>query len=165
VFAVGPSGGLAAAPVVNADPDNVPFAISYDAGGHLVIAEAGPNSVASFTVKPNGTVALTDRAATGQTATCWIVADGSAFYASNAGSGTLSGYRDGGNGTLVPLGNTAADAGTTDAAVSADGQYLYARAGAKGIVDEYRVNPGGSLTAIGSVTVPAAVAAMGIAAS
>jgi DNA-binding beta-propeller fold protein YncE len=165
VFTVGPSGGLSPAPVVNADPGNVPFAISFDAGGHLVIAEAGANAVASFTIKPDGTVALVDRAATGQTATCWIVADGSTFYASNAGSGTLSGLSDGGSGTLQPLGNTAADAGTTDAAVSADGHYLYARAGAQGIVDEYRVNPDGSLTSIGSVTVPGAVGGEGIAAS
>ena len=165
VFSVGPLGGVSAKPVVNADQANVPFGVSFDAGGHLAVAEAGPNAVATFTVNPDGTVTLAERAATGQAGTCWIVSDGSAFYASNAGSGTLSGYGDDGSGALRPLGTTATGAGTVDAAVSPDGQYLYVQAGANGVVDEYRLNPGGSLTAIGSVTVPGAVGGEGIAAS
>jgi DNA-binding beta-propeller fold protein YncE len=61
VFAVGP-GGLSAKPVVNADPGNVPFAVSFDAGGHLAVAEAGANAVATFTVRPDGTLGLIDPA-------------------------------------------------------------------------------------------------------
>jgi DNA-binding beta-propeller fold protein YncE len=164
VFAVGP-GGLSAKPAVNADPGNVPFGITFDAGGHLAVAEAGDNAVATFTINPDRTLTLAGRVATGQAATCWIASDGTEFYASNAGSGTLSGYGDDGSGSLQPLGTTATDAGTVDAAASSDGQYLYVQTGAKGIVDEYRVNPGGSLTAIGSVTVPSAAGGEGIAAS
>jgi hypothetical protein len=144
VFSVNFLGGLSAKPVVNADPGAVPFAVSFDAGGHLAVA---------------------DRVATGQSATCWIAPAGTAFYASNAGSGTLSGYTDNGSGTLQPLGNTSTDPGTVDAAASSGGQYLYAQTGGQGIVDEYRVNAGGSLTEIGSVTVPGAVGGEGIAAS
>lgn len=165
VFAVTAFGGLSVKPVVNADPGNVPFAVSFDAGGHLAVVEAGPNAVATFTMHADGTLSLVDRAATGQAAACWIVADGTAFYTSNAGSGTLTGYRDTGSGELQPLGNTATDAGTVDATATPDGQYLYARAGANGIVDEYRVGSGGALTPIGSVTVPAAAGGEGIAAS
>jgi len=165
VFAVGFLGGLSAAPVVNADPGNVPFGVTFDAGGHLAVAEAGDNAVATFTVNANGTLTLADRAATGQAATCWIASDGSLFYASNAGSGTLSGYADDGSGTLQPAGTTATDPGTVDAAFSPDGRYLYAETAANGIVDEFRVGPAGSLTEIGSVTVPGAVGAEGIAAS
>jgi 6-phosphogluconolactonase (cycloisomerase 2 family) len=165
VFTVGFLGGLSAAPVVNADPGNVPFGITFDAGGHLVVAEAGDNAVATFTVNAGGTLTLADRAATGQAATCWIASDGSLFYASNAGSGTLSGYADNGSGTLQAAGTTATDPGTVDAAFSPDGRYLYAETGANGIVDEFRVGPAGALTEIGSVTVPGAVGAEGIAAS
>ena len=150
---------------MNADPGNVPFAVNFDDGGHLVVAEAGPSAVATFTIKPDGALALVDRVATGQQATCWVAADGSTFYASNAGSGTLSGYGDDGSGQLRPLGTTATGAGTVDAAASADGQYLYAQTGANGIVDEYRSSPAGALTPIGSVTVPDAVGGEGIAAS
>jgi hypothetical protein len=144
---------------------NVPFGITFDAGGHPVVAEAGNNAVAAFTINPDGTLTLGDRAATGQAATCWIAQDGSLFYASNAGSGTLSGHSDAGSGTLLSLGTTATDAGTVDATSSSDGQYLYAETGANGIVDEYHVGPGGSLTEIGSVTVSGAVGGEGIAAS
>jgi 6-phosphogluconolactonase (cycloisomerase 2 family) len=165
VFAVSPLGAPSARPVVNADPGNVPFAVTFDAGGHLVVAEAGPNAVATFTINHDGTVTLAGRAATGQAATCWIAADGTAFYASNAGSGTLSGYRDDGSGTLQAAGTTATGPGTVDAAVSGGGRFLYVQAGATGAVDEFRVNPGGSLTSIGSVTVPGAVGGEGIAAS
>ena len=97
MFTVGLSGGLPAAPVITADPGNVPFGITFDAGGHLVAAEAGDNAVATFTVNPDGTLTPAGRAATGQAATCWVARDGSVFYASNAGSGTLSGCGDDGS--------------------------------------------------------------------
>jgi 6-phosphogluconolactonase (cycloisomerase 2 family) len=165
VFPVAPSGGLPARPAVTADPGNVPFAVAFDAGGHLLVAEAGDNAIAAFAVHPGGTLTLADRAPTGQQATCWITSNGSLLYASNAGSGTLSGYGDPGSGALRPLGTTTAGAGTVDATFSRAGQYLYAETGANGIVDEFRVGPGGSLTEISSVTVPGAVGAEGIAAS
>ncbi len=165
VFGVTAFGGLSAAPVVNADPGAVPFAVSFDAGGHLAVAEAGPNAVATFTIRADGTLALVDRAATGQAATCWIARDGAVFYASNAGSGSVSGYRDDGSGTLAALGNTATAAGTVDAAAGAGGRYLYVQTGAAGLVDEYRAAPDGALTPIGSVTVPGAAGGEGIAAS
>ena len=79
VFTVGFSGGLPATPRSAADPGNVPFGITFDAGGHLVVAEAGDNAVATFTINPDGTLTLADRAATGQAATCWIARDGSVF--------------------------------------------------------------------------------------
>ena len=162
VFAVNVFGGLSAQPVVNADPGAVPFAVSFDAGGHLAVAEAGTNAVATFTINHDGTLTLVDRAGTGQAATCWIVGSGSSFYASNAGSASLSGYHDDGDGTLSALGNTATDAGTVDAAASSDGRYLYAQAGANGVVDEYRIGSDGALTPIGSVTVPGAAGGEGI---
>ena len=165
VFSVGPFGGLSAAPVVNADPGNVPFGITFDAGGHLVVAETGINAIATFTVNRSGTLTLDSRAATGQAATCWVAGQGALFYASNAGSGTVSGYRDDGSGALQALGNTATDAGTVDAAFAPGGRHLYVETGMAGIVDEFRVAPGGALTEIGSVTVPDAIGAEGIAAS
>ena len=165
VFALTPGGAPSATPVVNADPGAVPFAVSFDAGGHLAVAEAGTNSVATFTVGHDGKLTLISRAATGQLATCWIVRDGSLFYASNAGSASLSGYADFGSGALHALGNTTAAAGTVDAVASPDGRDLYVRGGAAGVVDEFAVHADGSLTEIGSVTVPGAVGGEGIAVS
>lgn len=161
VFAVNRFGGLSPQPVVNPDPGQVPFAVSFDAGGHLVVAEAA-NAVATFAINPDGTLTLVDREPTGQAATCWIVRTGSNFYASNAGSASLSGYRDAGTGTLTALGTTSTDPGTVDAAVSSDARFLYAQTGANGIVDAFRIGAGGSLMQVDATTVPGAVGGEGI---
>ncbi|HEY5989127.1 MAG TPA: beta-propeller fold lactonase family protein [Streptosporangiaceae bacterium] len=165
VFSVDSHGGLSARPVVNSLPDTVPFAFTFDAQAHLVLTEAGPNAVATFSVNGDGTLTPVASAATGQAATCWISGTGSLFYASNAGSASLSGYSDSGDGSLTALGNTATDPGTVDAAISSDGSFLYAQTGANGIVDEFHINSDGSLSAIGSVSVPGSADGEGIAAS
>jgi 6-phosphogluconolactonase (cycloisomerase 2 family) len=164
VFAVDPRGALAAQPVVNPDDGAVPFGVAFDTRGNLAVAEAGTNAVATFTIKRDGTLTLINRSATGQAATCWIVGAGANLYASNAGSASLSGYRDNG-GTLTALGNTSTDAGTVDAATSSDGRYLYVQAGASGAVNGFRINHDGSLTKVASVTVPGAIGGEGMAAS
>ncbi len=165
VFRLNGLRGPSARPVVNVEPDTVPFALTYDAGGHLVVTEAGTNAVATFRLHRNGTLGPITDAATGQAATCWILRVGPHFYASNAGSGNVSGYRDHGDGALAPLGTTATDPGTVDSAASSDGRYVYVQTGANGIVDEYRVGGGGALVALGAVTVPDSVGGEGIAAS
>lgn len=164
VFGVSSRGVPSAEPVVNSEPGTVPFGFTFDAQGHLIVTDAGPNAVATFTINGDGTLTPIALAATGQAATCWISGNGTSFYASNAGSGSLSGYRDSGDGTLSALGNTSTDPGTVDSAI-ANGSFLYVQAGANGTVDEYTINPDGSLSAIGSVTVPGAVGGEGIAAS
>ena len=161
VFTVG-AFGPSASPVVTTVPGEVPFGFEFDAAGHVVVAEAGTNSVASFRVNANGTLTQLASQATGQQATCWIVVDGANAYASNAGSGTLSGFRLGAGGSLTPNGVTPTDAGTVDAATSNDGRFLYVQTGAAGNVDEFRVTSTGSLVRIGSVTVPGAVGGEGI---
>jgi 6-phosphogluconolactonase (cycloisomerase 2 family) len=154
--------GRLRAPVVTSLPGTVPFGFDFDSRGHLVLTEAGPSAVATFGIARNGTLTAHDTAATSQAATCWVVANGSTVYTSNAGSGTLSTFRVGSAGDLTDGGNTATDKGTVDAAVSSDGAYLYAQAGATGAVDAYRIGADGSLTATGSVIVPNGVGGEGI---
>jgi 6-phosphogluconolactonase (cycloisomerase 2 family) len=124
-----------------------------------------PNAVATFSVNGDGTLSPIAEATTGQAATCWISGTGASFYASNAGSASLSGYQDSGDGTLTALGNTTTDPGTVDSAISSDGSFLYAQTGANGIVDEYHINSDGSLSAIGSVAVPGSAGGEGIVSS
>ena len=162
VFHVGRFGLLSPAPVVNSEPGTVPFAISFDRAGHLVIAEAGTNALATFTLHRDGTVALIDAVGSGQAATCWVAPARGFFYASNAGSATVSGYQPAGHGQLTLVGQTATDPGTVDASASAHGRFLYVQTGGNGIVDEYQVNTNGTLTEIGSVTVAGAVGGEGI---
>ena len=163
VFGVGFGGRLSARPVVNAEAGTVPFAISFDQSGHLVIAEAGTNALATFVLSSRGTARLLNEAGTGQAATCWVTPAGPYLFASNAGSANVSGFISSSGGALTLLGSTGTDAGTVDAAAAAG--FLYVQTGANGIVDEFAIGTGGSLTKIGSVTVPGAAGGEGIVAS
>jgi len=162
VFGVGWFGLLTRSPVVNSEPGAVPFAISFDAAGHLVIAEAGTNALATFTLNPGGTVSPVDAVGTGQGATCWVAQAQGFFYASNAGSGSVSQYSDSPSGELALDGKTGADPGSVDASASSGGQFIYVQTGGNEIVDEFNVNTNGSLSEIGSVTVAGAVGGEGI---
>jgi 6-phosphogluconolactonase (cycloisomerase 2 family) len=165
VFAVGQDGRLSSSPVVNSEPGTVPFAISFDRHGDVLIAEAGPNALVTFTLAGDGVLTVEHTALTGQAATCWVARAGQYFYVSNAGSGSVSGYTAGFGGQLTALGNTSTDAGTVDAASTPYGRFLYVQAGGPGAVDEFAVGQGGSLTKIGSVTVAGAAGGEGIVAS
>ncbi len=164
VFGVDAAGRLGA-PTLNALPDTVPFATAFDAFGHLLLTEAGPNAVVSFAVRHSGGLTQLQSLATTQIATCWIVEANGFGYASNAGSGSVTGVSSASDGALALVGQTSTDGGTVDAASSSDGRFLYVQTGAAGIVDEYRTNSNGSLTQIGAITVPHAAGAEGIAAS
>jgi 6-phosphogluconolactonase (cycloisomerase 2 family) len=165
VFSVGPDGRLSASPAVNSLPGDVPFAVAFDQAGHVVLAEAGPNAVATFALSHGGELTQLAVADTGQTATCWVVPAGQYFYASNAGSGSVSGYHVGWSGGLTALGNTSTAAGTVDAASAGYGSFLYVRTGAAGLVDEFAVGASGALTPLGSVAVPGGAGGEGIAAA
>jgi sugar lactone lactonase YvrE len=163
VFSVTSGGTLSSTPVVNSEPEAVPFAVTFDREGHLIVAEAG-GWLASFTLEANGQLAQLDQTATSQAATCWVVAADGHFYASNAGSGTLTSFRSSAGGALLTsLGNTPTDPGTVDAAASPNGQFVYVQTGLNGVVDEFAVGPEGVLTAIGSIEVPGGVGGEGIA--
>jgi 6-phosphogluconolactonase (cycloisomerase 2 family) len=161
VFRVERHGRVSSAPVVNSEPGTVPFAVTFDHRNNLVVTEAGTNSLATYDLHHDGTITLIDRVLTGQAATCWVVGANRQFYASNAGSGTVSRIAAH-HGDLTFLDNTATHAGTVDAAVSANGHYLYVQTGAAGVVDEFRINADGSLVNIGNVTVPNAIGGEGI---
>jgi len=167
VFGVGASGRLSAAPAVNSEPGTVPFAISFDQFGHLVIAEAGTNAVSTFQLASSGTVSLLNRVATGQAATCWVLPVGSFLFASNAGTPSESRIASSPSGQLSLLGNTATGPGAVDAATAAGngGRFLYVQTGGNGGVDEFSVASSGDLTKIGAVVVPGAVGGEGIVAS
>ena len=162
VFSVAPSGLLSATPVVNPEPETVPFAVTFDRDGRLLLAEAG-GFLASFNLETNGTLVQLDQAASNQAATCWLVLVRNHIFTSNAGSGSLTTFQSSNGGTLLSsLGNTATDPGTVDGAASPDGRFIYVQTGLKGIVDEFAVSQSGALTAIGTVEVPGAVGGEGI---
>jgi 6-phosphogluconolactonase (cycloisomerase 2 family) len=165
VFSVGGDGRLSASPTVNSLPGDVPFATAFDQAGNVVLAEAGPSAIATFSLSRGGELTQLAVADTGQQATCWVVRAGQHFYTSNAGSASVSGYNVGQSGALTALGNTATGAGSVDPASTANGRFLYVRTGTAGDIVEFAVGSGGTLTPIGSVTVPGAAGGEGIAAA
>jgi 6-phosphogluconolactonase (cycloisomerase 2 family) len=147
---------------VNVEPGQVPFGVTFDPAGHLVVANAGTNSLATFKLSRSGSVTEIDSVPTTQAATCWVAPAGRFLYASNAGSGTVSDFQEGGFGQLGLLGQTSTDPGTVDASASPDGQFLYVQTGGTGVVDEFHVTSNGGLTELGSVTVPNSAGGEGI---
>ena len=162
VFALGRFGAPAATPVVNALPGAVPFSFVLHGSNQILLTEAGPDAVATFTLDRDGILTQTASAPTGQAATCWIASAGDEIYAANAGSASLSGFHTAADGSLTTVGVTSTDPGAVDVAATADGRYLYAQTGGNGVLDEFRVNADGSLTGIGSQTLPGAVGGEGV---
>lgn len=162
VFGVGWNGRLSAAPVENSEPGTVPFAITFDQAGHLVIGEAGPSAVVTFRLHRDGTITQIDSLANGQPGLCWVTPAGPYFFTGNTASNSTSGYQSSANGQLTLHGFTPTDPGTVDSSATANGRFLYVQTGGNGIVDEFQVNGDGSLNEVGSVTVPGAVGGEGI---
>jgi 6-phosphogluconolactonase (cycloisomerase 2 family) len=162
VFSVAPGGTLSGAPVVNPLPGTVPFAVTFDRQGHLVLAESA-GALAVFQLREDGNIEQLDAVASEQVATCWVVEARGQLYTSNPGSASLSTFGSSHGGQLLTLlGDTKTDGGTVDATATNDGQFLYVQTGAAGIVDEFSVAPKGELTEIGSIAVPGAQGGEGI---
>jgi 6-phosphogluconolactonase (cycloisomerase 2 family) len=165
VFRVTPAGRLAKAPTLTQLPGAVPFAVTFDRHGHLLLSEAGPSALASFELREDGTIAQLDSVLTGGTSSCWVVRAGGRFYASNTGSGSVTGFESSlGGQLLTPISMTSTDAGPVDATVAGGARFLYVQTGGEGIVDEFAIEPDGTLAKIGSVVVPGAAGGEGIAA-
>jgi 6-phosphogluconolactonase (cycloisomerase 2 family) len=155
VFAVRRNGRLGDAPTVNPPAGAVPFAFSFDNAGRLVVVEAGTDSVSTYSISADGTLAVVSGPVTdGQQAACWIAGAGDGnFYVANAGSATLSGFHVDGSGTVSLLPSVATTAGgPIDLVVSPDGRFVYSENGGAGTIDEFAVQPDGSLNPIGQVT-------------
>jgi 6-phosphogluconolactonase (cycloisomerase 2 family) len=165
VFGVWPDGRLSFTPTVNVEANAVPFAVTFDQGGRLIVADAGTNAVSSYHLRHDGTLVSLDTVLTGQKATCWIAQAQGVLFASNAGSADVSTLTQSGHGQLTLTAETDTDPGTVDAVSTPDGRFLYVEAGLNGNVDEFSVASSGALSPLGSVTVPAAAGAEGIVAT
>jgi 6-phosphogluconolactonase (cycloisomerase 2 family) len=146
--------GRVSAPTSNPPAGAVPFAFSFDDAGHLVVVEAGTNSVSTYAFGPGNTLAVVSGPVTdGQSAACWIVRVGSDFYVANAGSSTLSTFSvDAGGAVTLEPGTTPTAGGPIDVVASSDGHFVYSENGGAGTIDEFRVESNGGLTPIGQIT-------------
>jgi 6-phosphogluconolactonase (cycloisomerase 2 family) len=167
-FTVGHDGSPASTHVVTPSPaGSVPFGLSFDALGRLLVAEASGGESSYWVQRDAELTPISSHVVNGQAATCWSVVAQGYLYDANAGSNTITGYSENWRGQLTLLNPTGisatTDAGSIDLAASSDGHYLYQEASAAGAIDEFKVNNDGSLTRIGTVTgLPPVAAGLGI---
>lgn len=153
--------GHAGPPNVFSSAGNVPFGFSFSKRNRLYVSEAGSNSASSYQVYPNGNIeVITAAVPTGQGGVCWLVAtkNGRYAYTTNAGTGTISGFNIGRNGTISLLdedGVTAeAVGGVIDMALSNNSRYLYALSSGAGTILCFQVGPDGQLSLVQEIDLP-----------
>jgi 6-phosphogluconolactonase len=178
-FRVAGDGTLA--PIVS-NPSAGPglFSVLFARNGALLAAETGPaggsnaSAISSYSVSATGAIsAISSSVATLGTATCWLAVtpDGRYVYTANAGTGTVSGFAIGNDGTLAALGGTVlgnfpAGATDIDISISSDGKFLYSLNTGSGSIGVFGINRDGTLDNLGEVSGLAAKAGMnGIAAN
>ena len=145
-----------------ASPVPTPFGFAVGGADRIFVSEAkggaaDAGSVSSYEVSNDGDLAAISSAVpTTETAACWVVLtrDERYAYASNTGSGTLSAYRVGPDGSLQLLnsdgitGTTGAGSKPIDLALSRDSRYLYSLNSGNGTITAFRVEANGSLQAL-----------------
>lgn len=145
--------GVPAAKPTTTASGAVPFALSFDRAGRLLVVDA-TGLATSYRVGRKGALTQVSQVGpTGQQAACWSVVVNGVLYAANAGSNSISTFRVRA-GRLSLLDATAAgtDGGPVDLAASRHGDYLYQLSGAEGTVGVYRIARDGSLTRIATTT-------------
>lgn len=154
-YTVGRDGRLSG-PIAHPSAGPVPFGFAIDKRNTLLVSEAGPGGGASsYRVGGDGSVTpVSSMLMTGQRAACWAVVtkNGRYGYVTNAGTGNISGFALGQDGSAALLntdGVTAITGGNpTDAAVSHNGRFLYVRVALLNSIAIFTINEDGSLTAL-----------------
>jgi 6-phosphogluconolactonase len=168
------SNGTTNAAVVHPSTGITPFGFGFDKHDHLLATDAfggaaGQSAVTSYDLSSSGSLSLIDGPeATHQTSACWLAVTGNGkyCYATNTGSGTISGYSiTDGKLTLLNDNGITATTGQTpgDVTLSLNSKFLYNLNSTSHSITLFRVNQDGSLNSLGSVEgLP--VGAVGIAA-
>jgi len=175
-FSVGAGGRLTASPTSPIAAQAAgPFGSEFNPAdpSQLFVSNAhqgaGLGSVSSFITASDGTLSAVSPtpSANGQSGTCWVDVNsgGTALFAVNTGSGTISSYSISANGALTLAGNTpvssTAGVGAVDLRLGPAGKTLWVDETKADKIGVFAVN-GTSLTQLPSVTLPAGAAAAGI---
>jgi 6-phosphogluconolactonase len=152
--------GLPSAPIDNASNGMTPFGFAFNNSDTLIVSEAfggTPNASAasSYSAPDSGVLSVVSGSVpNSQTASCWVVIpnNGKFAFVSNTGSGTISSYRIGEDGTLTLLESVAADTGMgsspIDMTLSNNSRILFVHAAGSQSVVAFKVKPNGSLTMV-----------------
>jgi 6-phosphogluconolactonase (cycloisomerase 2 family) len=159
VFPVRHDGRPAPRPVVNRSAGMVPFAITFDKAGRMLVAEAAKSTVSTYKVRQNGKLkTLQQPLPNGQDTLRRLERAGDFFCGGNTGNSTVTGYRMDQQGRLaltneagIAAAPSATSQGVIDIAVAAD-KFVYVQNAVSGTVDGFRVGRNGALTKITTVT-------------
>ena len=175
-FHVGSRGLLTAAPTSPiAAQATGPFGSEFNPANpsQLFVSNAhqgtGQGSVSTFNTARDGTLSAVSGSpfANGQSGTCWVDVNsrGTALFAVNTGSGSISSYSIGTEGALTLAGNTSISAqagvGAVDLRLGPSGKTLWVDESKANQIGVFDVN-GTSLTPLPSVPLPSGAAAAGI---
>ncbi|MBA3892413.1 MAG: beta-propeller fold lactonase family protein [Gemmatimonadales bacterium] len=161
-YAVG-ADGRASGPTVDDSNGDTPFGFAFTTTGYFVVTEAfdkavGQAAASSYRLSgATGIEVVSGTVRNGETDVCWTVITRDDRYAfiTNFGSGTLSSYGIGNDGTLTLIdavaARTSAAQGPRDLDLSADGRFLYVIDVGTHRVSGYEVESDGSLTAVDQV--------------
>ncbi len=158
--------GAAVGPTVVPSAGQTPFGFAFGKRNEVFVSDAfggaaNAGAVSSYVVSDKHSLTtITAAAGDGQTAPCWVVLtnDGRFAYTTNTGSGNVSGYRVGFNGTLQLLsasgqtGNTGTGSTPLDAAISNDSRFLYVLTPGTGNIQGFSVSLDGSLSPLSQAT-------------
>ena len=156
--------GVPGQAVVTPSSGVTPFGFAFDNLGRVFVSEAfggaaNASALSSYTLLSNGDLGVVSPSVpTNQTAACWtaVSRDGRYAYTTNAGSGSVSGYRIAPDGSLTLLDSRAGDTGAgsspIDAAFTASGRYLYVLTAASHEIVPFAFSADGSLTELSAVT-------------
>ncbi|MDW4905882.1 hypothetical protein RB628_11195 [Streptomyces sp. ADMS] len=145
---------------VNKSAGDVPFAVTFDRGGRMLVAEAGKPTVGTYRVSADGTLKVVQQPLpNGQNTLCRLEHAGDFFHGGNTGNSTVTGCRTDRHGKLaltnevgVATPPSAMSQGVIDVAVTGDDRFLYVQNAVSGTVDGFRAGGNGSLAKVTTVT-------------
>jgi 6-phosphogluconolactonase (cycloisomerase 2 family) len=164
-FRVLPDGSITG-PRITPSSGKEPFGFQFDPAGHLIVSETffgapDAGAVSSYGVSGGGRLSvITGTLGDTETAACWIAIteDGDYAYATNTGSGTVSGYAIHGDGSLSLLDANGVTAFTgrrsapIDEDVSDGSEYLYVNQSGMHEIGALAIHADGSLTGVQQVS-------------
>jgi 6-phosphogluconolactonase (cycloisomerase 2 family) len=160
--------GIAGVPVSNSSTGETPFGFAIDRRDHVIVSNAaggaaGASSVSSYSFAGRtDLVPVSEAVPNSQAAVCWVaLSDNQKFaYATNTGSGSISSYRVGRDGSLTLINAVAAHPGTAPSDMVVDDGTLFTLNGGSHTITSHDIAAGGSLSAVGEISVPAGVAGL-----
>lgn len=150
--------GVAGPPQVTAANGQTTFGFDFDRRGRLIVSEAfggaaGASAVSSYALGSDGAVSsITASLETLQTAACWVETYGPFAYATNTGSGNVTGFFIRPDGSLVRLHDDGVavmtGAGSLPLDMDVALRYLYVQSQGTDRLSVYQIAYDGSLTSV-----------------